>query len=87
MLPEGNGNCFYIEKKRKQKETIIFFHIENGKTQGNAFIEDSEKVLRKNAPVCLVSYYFTYLLEPRKPTSELNNDIEFVYTFEQSLSS
>jgi len=28
MLPEGNGSCFYIEKKGKQKETIIFFYIE-----------------------------------------------------------
>jgi len=26
MLPEANGNCFYIEKKGKQKETIIFFY-------------------------------------------------------------
>ena len=57
MLPEGNGSCFYIEKKGKQKETIVFFYIENGKTQGNAFIENSEKVLRINAPVYLVSYY------------------------------
>ena len=50
MLPEGNGNCFYIEKKGKQKETIIFFYIENGKTQGNAFIENSEQSIEKKYP-------------------------------------
>jgi len=49
MLPEGNGSCFYIEKKGKQKETIIFFYIENGKTQGNAFIETSEQSIEKKS--------------------------------------
>ena len=38
---------FYIEKKGKQKETIIFFYIDNGKTQGNAFIENSEQSMDK----------------------------------------
>jgi len=49
MLPKGNGSCFYIEKKGKQKETIIFFYIENGKTQGNVFIENSEQSMDKKS--------------------------------------
>ena len=50
MLPEGNGSCFYIEKKKgSKKKRLSFFYIENGKTQGNAFIETSEQSIEKKS--------------------------------------
>ena len=49
MLPESK-NRQYVKLYREKNQP-----------EGNAFIEDSEKVLRKNAPVCLVSYYSCHL--------------------------
>jgi len=47
MLPEGNGSCFILRKKGNKKKRLSFFYIENGKTQGNAFIENSEQSIEK----------------------------------------
>jgi len=45
MLPEGNGWLFFIVRKI----VSMLNYIENGKTQGNAFIENSEQSMDKKS--------------------------------------
>ena len=57
MLPEGNGNCFYIEKKGNKKKRLPFFILRMGKRRETHSLRIANKVLRKNIPVCPFSPY------------------------------